>query len=375
MSNSQTGAFLEGAIVEVLGTGRTVLTERNGRFRISHLAPSEVTLEVSYTGLDPRQITVIVPGAGERAVDVALTSETYKMEAFQVSELREGNAMALTEQRNAMNVKNVVATDAFGHSRDGNVAELLVLLPGVVGTLVGNDIRTVMVRGMNANLGSVTLDGLKMANAESGGTNRNFEWDVISDEHIDAVEVIKAPTPDMEADSVGGTINLKTKSAFNFSGRRRISSTVGVSLDTAYNRILPNANFSYSGVHGADRKLGISFNWGYSEHNVGRIGTAITYPTVTTEPNYMQFYRVFDQENARIRSGGGLKLDYKLSNNTSLYVNSLVGFYNELTHRFSAARRFVVRTNAASVVPGYTDDRVEWRATANTTATLEVIAN
>ena len=149
----------------------------------------------------------------------------------------------------------------------------------------------------------------------------------------------------------------------------------GISFDTAYKRTLPNATFSYSEVLGAERKLGVSFNWGYSEHNVGRIGTALTYPTVTTEPNYMQLYRIFDQESVRVRSGGGLKLDYKLSNNTTVYVNSLVGFYNEATIRFSALRRFLVQSNAASVAPGFTDDRVEWRNTANTTATLELIGN
>lgn len=373
--NAQTGAFLEGAVVEATGANRATLTERDGRFRISGLPAGQVTLQVSYTGLDPQEVRVNVPAGGEGAVDVALTSSAYQMAAFQVSELREGNAMALTEQRNAMNVKNVVATDAFGHSRDGNVAELLVLLPGVVGNMVGNDIRSVMIRGMDSNLGSVTLDGLKMANAESGATERTFEWDVISDEHVDAVEVIKAPTPDMEADSVGGTINLKTKSAFNFSGGRRLSSSVGMSYDTAYNRSLPTANFSYSEVLGADRRLGVSFNWGYSEHNVGRIGTALTYPTVTTIPNNMLTYRVFDQESVRVRSGGGLKLDYKLSDNTTVYVNSLVGFYNEAERRFSNLRRFVVQTNAASVAAGYTDDRVVWNPTANTSAGVEIIGN
>src|SRR6185503_13152822 len=113
-----------------------------------------ITLDVSYTGLDSQRVRVVVPSGGEEVVRVDLTSETYRMEVFRVSELREGNAMALTEQRNAMNVKNVVATDAFGHSRDGNVAELLVLLPGVVGTMVGNDVRSVMVRGIDSNLGS-----------------------------------------------------------------------------------------------------------------------------------------------------------------------------------------------------------------------------
>lgn len=373
VSNLLTGAYLEGARVEIAGTGISTLTETDGEFRFQNVAPGEVGLEVTYTGLDPQIVRVSVPPSGERVVDVQLTSKAFKMETFKVSELREGNAMAITQQRNAMNVKEVVATDAFGNLRDGNPAELLILLPGVVGDYVGSDIRSVQIRGFAANLGSVTMDGSKIANAESAGTSRSFEWDVMSADHIESVEVVKAPTPDMEADSIGGNINLRSKSAFSSSDRRRISGSAGFTYEHMRKSILPNGNFAYSEVLGAKQNIGFSFNWGYSRHNVPRDGTQLTYPATTNVPNYTQLLRIFEQENIRERSGGGLKIDYKLSEQTTFNVNLLASYFNEQYHDRAMARRIVLQTNAAGIVPGYTDTRVEWRNTVNTTATQEII--
>ncbi|MGH7944814.1 MAG: TonB-dependent receptor, partial [Opitutaceae bacterium] len=296
----------------------------------------------------------------------------HQLEAYKVSELLEGNAAAITEQRNAMNVKNVAATDAFGSLRDGNVAELLVLMPGVVGEMVGNDIRTVMIRGFNANLGSVTIDGTKMGNAESGGMERNFEFDGLTADHVETVEVIKAPTPDMGADSIGGTVNMKTKNAFNFSGGRRISASAGIAYESKRDSVLPGGNFYYSEVFGEKRNFGVSLNLGYSEHSVPRDGSQITYPTNTNQPNFMQLVRLFDQLNTRTRAGGGLRLDYKLNEQTSVYGNTLLTYSMEQLENDYMGRRVVVQSNAASVAPGFTDDRVEYRPTNNTVATQEL---
>jgi iron complex outermembrane recepter protein len=371
--NLHTGAYLEGARIEIAGTGRSVLTGPDGSFRFRDLPAGEISLEVAYTGLAAERVVANVTPGTEQTLDVALRTRTVQMETFRVSELREGNAMAITQQRNAMNVKEVVATDAFGSLRDGNPAELLVLLPGVAGEWVGNDIRAVQIRGFAANLGSVTVDGSKLANAESAGTNRTFEWDVMSADHIESLEVVKAPTPDMEADSIGGNINLRTKSAFNSSDRRRITGSAGFTYEHVRGTLMPNASFAYSEVLGARRNLGLTFNWGYSKHNVPRDGTQLTYPTNTNEPNYIQLLRVFDQENIRERSGGGMKLDYKLSDRTTVHLNVLSSFFNEQYDKRAMSRRLVLQTNAAGIVPGFTDQRVEWRNTANTTATQEII--
>ena len=68
------------------------------------------------------------------------------MSPFTVSGEREGNALAITLQRQSTGIKNVVSTDALG-TLAGNPAELVARLPGVAGEAVGGDIRYVRIRG------------------------------------------------------------------------------------------------------------------------------------------------------------------------------------------------------------------------------------
>jgi len=65
--NSSTRQFLSAAEVKVIGTNVSVLTDRDGSFTLTNLAPGSYNLEISYTGLDPEKRTVNVePGRTAR---------------------------------------------------------------------------------------------------------------------------------------------------------------------------------------------------------------------------------------------------------------------------------------------------------------------
>lgn len=130
--NAATGVYLEGASITVDGTaGAGAASADAGAFRLTEIPAGRRTLTVSYPGLDARRITVDVPAGGNADVNVELTSKVYQLEAFTVSELREGEAAAIARQRTAENLKQVIATDTFGNVADANVGNMLVFLPGI----------------------------------------------------------------------------------------------------------------------------------------------------------------------------------------------------------------------------------------------------
>ncbi|MEX2045318.1 MAG: carboxypeptidase regulatory-like domain-containing protein, partial [Opitutus sp.] len=135
VTNSATRAFLEGAQVSLLGTNQEVLTERDGQFEITGVAPGEYTVVVSYTGLDTQRRTITVQPGRNVVPMIGLTADIYVLDVFNVSGEREGSAAAITAQRYAPNVKSVVATDAFGHVVDGNIGEMLKRVSGVATNL------------------------------------------------------------------------------------------------------------------------------------------------------------------------------------------------------------------------------------------------
>lgn len=60
-------------------------------------------------------------------------------------------------------------------------------------------------------MSSVTINGNRVPSAE--GDTRNVQLDLIPADMIQTIEVNKVVTPDMDADAIGGSINLVTKNS------------------------------------------------------------------------------------------------------------------------------------------------------------------
>ena len=128
--------------------------------------------------------------------------------------------------------------------------------------------RYVRIRGMHYNLNTVTLDGNRVADAASAGNTREVQFQTIGSDALERVEVVKSPTPDMDGDSIGGAVNLVSKSAFDSSPERRIRASFGViwrPFDPRETRAPRNYALSYSEVFAG--KLGVAFNVGYRVHH------------------------------------------------------------------------------------------------------------
>lgn len=346
--NEATNAPLSGALIVLESDARvTTVSGADGRFRLTNVPAGARTLVVSYTGLDTTKSEVTVPAGSSVQSTVYLTSEVYKMEAFSVSTVREGQAMSINDQRMADNVKNVVSTDAFGNVADTNLANVLTKIPGVAGVRdEGEDFR-ISVRGINPDLNSVSVDGTLLAGATTRGTDRSFEIDKVSTNSIESIEIIKSPTPDMDADSIGGKINLRTKSAFDRQGRE-FTYSLAANHHLYYERTHPSGSITYSDVLGANRRLGFAFNASYSRtfSPVSSFRAGYLNPTFTA-PALMNDFQTSEDDIQLDRIGLGLKVDYKLSDTTSLFFNSL---YNNFDDNMTQHKQRVRSTNAAQVV-------------------------
>ena len=379
--NSATNAALEGARVVLQGTGREVTTDNLGTYRFDNVPPGAAVISVSYTGLKPMEVPLTVSG-GTTLQNVGLTAEIYLMGSFVVASEREGNAKAITLQRQSDGVKNIVSADAFG-GLAGNPADLAMRLPGVEGESVGGDVRYLRIRGLHQNLSSITQDGNRLADAGSGGATREFQFTTVSSDSIERVEVTKSPTPDMDGDSIGGAVNLVTKSAFDGSLERRIRGSVGAiwRIDDSRDRARENASLSYSEVFGG--KLGVSLNLAYRPH--GSIFDLSVQghqqlPADVTGPAYQYLHRIQDVRTVRTRSGVGLKLDYKLTDEVRFFVNFQLHKHVEHSDRsqvqwqtnqaVATVTPTGLLTGTGGIIPGYTDFETAVRPVAASTIAI-----
>ena len=397
VSNGATRALLEGAAVEITPLGRRTLTDNLGRFTFDQLPAGAHPVSVTYIGLNREERLVPVAAGQQVSMTFDLGSDVYRLEQFNVTGEREGNAAALTAQRNADSVKSVVALDAYGNLSNSEAGELLIRLPGIAGSLNGEGVVSeVMVRGTNHTLNSVTIDGNKMAS--SGGMNRNFRTNSIPGAFFDTIEVTKAATPDLDADSLGGNINMKTRSPLSMKEKRRMIYRVGAKWAppfydhnpaTRNHSIHPMTSFSYQEVFdafGGDRNLGITFSLFYSENAVSAIQMTQDFAFVTTSPAYVWDYRSADIYNNRMNKSATLKIDYKFNPTFRVFLNGIYNDAHERSFEYLRTRAYTSRTVAAldaagqptgnnAILPDYTDKITRVRPVAASNFELQTDGN
>ncbi len=372
VSNSATGNLLEGARVAVPALGVAVLTDNTGLYVLPNLPAGSHELVVTYIGLDPVRANVTVAEGQRASRNFDLTTGIYQLQEFRVTGEREGGAAAITAQRNADNVKNIVAMDSYGNLPNMNAGEVAIRLPGVAGSFSDeNEISGFTVRGIGPGLNTITLDGSPMTS--QGALARSTMINNITGTMFDQLELVKGHTPDKGADSLGGTINLKSRSPLSMREKRRVSYSAAwrwappflehIPLREAH-RSHPLFNVQWQevfGILGGDRNLGISTNLFYSENAVGGYQTIRDFENTLNRPAYVWDYRTWDNYNNRKQLSLNLKADYRLSTSTKLSVNLILNDANETfrrqyqTRAYTGSQTTVPNATTTGVVPGYTD--------------------
>ncbi len=354
IENAATGQYLNNARVSIKETDLVAFTDQSGHYRLTSVPSGPLVLHVFYTGLEPRQIPLTLPPGGSITHDVnlgtggeAAGSNVVRLGRFVVAaEEMDSESIAINEQRFSPNIKNVVAAGSFGDIAEGNVGEFMKFLPGVTADFADPTILSISVRGLNSHLTSVTSDGAQMANAHYGGSTRVFQFEQVSINSISRVELTKVPTPSQPADTLGGTVNMVSKSAFerkkaHLSYRVYLSANQGDfthkkiphSFEQRRHRVLPGADFNYTLP--INNKFGVvvsalssnQFNDSYVSakvYNATAAGTGATF----AQP-YLQQHILQDSPRYTERESLSLKADWRVTPNSVLSAGAQVNkFWN-----------------------------------------------
>ena len=228
--NAANGLYLARALVSVEGTALEVLTDDFGNYLLRDVPAGPARVRVVYTGQTTLSVAVEVSPAGTTQRDLIFNESatsssrgTVRLDRFVVAgdRFRTAQEIAINEERFSVNIKNVVSSEAFGDIPEGNVGEFVKFLPGVEigygGTYTSEaDATGISVRGFGAEDTAIYIDGVPVANASPASLSRAVGLDMLSINNASRVELIKVPTPDMPANSIGGQINLVSKSAFEY---------------------------------------------------------------------------------------------------------------------------------------------------------------
>jgi len=368
VTGSSSGDFLPGANVMLDGTNYGTSSDRFGNYKIGGVPEGDYTLKVTYVGYADFSDSVTV-GSDDVMVDVSLDVDYVSMEGVNVTGLAQGQAKALSQQKSAGNIKNVVSRDQMEKFPDQNVADVLQRLPGVALESDHGEGRYVQIRGAEASLNTTTINGVKVPSPEDV---RKISLDIIPSYSLGSVEVTKAITPDMDADAIGGHVNLITKNAFDYDGQFMEAKIAG-GHRPLYGKSGSMGAFTY-GNQFMDGNLGlivsgsyefndmktdnIELEWNDKYESVSDVVDSEedeTYVIDETDGVIINDMQLKNYSLSRERVGVTTSLDYKLANNSKLYLNYISNTYTDNENRNRLRYRFDKSVDEETPGSGYSN--------------------
>ncbi|MDA9991465.1 TonB-dependent receptor [Candidatus Marinimicrobia bacterium] len=368
VTGSSSGDFLPGANVMLDGTNYGTSSDRFGNYKIGGVPEGDYTLKVTYVGYADFSDSVTV-GSDDVMVDVSLDVDYVSMEGVNVTGLAQGQAKALSQQKSAGNIKNVVSRDQMEKFPDQNVADVLQRLPGVALESDHGEGRYVQIRGAEASLNTTTINGVKVPSPEDV---RKISLDIIPSYSLGSVEVTKAITPDMDADAIGGHVNLITKNAFDYDGQFMEAKIAG-GHRPLYGKSGSMGAFTY-GNQFMDGNLGlivsgsyefndmktdnIELEWNDKYETVSNVIDSfddLTYVVDETDGVIINDMQLKNYSLSRERVGVTTSLDYKLANNSKLYLNYISNTYTDNENRNRLRYRFDKSVDEETPGSGYSN--------------------
>ncbi len=323
VKDSTTGTPLFGTNVWLKGLSLGAASDMNGKYVIQNVPPGTYDLVARYIGYESKTISVKVPPGKTVELNLLLTPVALRGKTVTVTAQAKGQQAAINQQLTSNTIINVVSSERIHQLPDANAATALSRLPGV--SLMNGD--QIVIRGVQAKYNQILLNGIELPSTDMN--NRATDLGFISSNLLSGIEVIKALTPDMDANALGGVVNLRLREAP--SGLHYDALAQGNYNST--DRVGDNYQF-WASV--SDRffndKLGVFLQGNMDRSDGGNqiasispafLGTSnnaygqATYITTTATYQYAA--------NILKNSGGSLILDYRLPNGRIVFQNTYAG--------------------------------------------------
>ncbi len=304
----------------------------DGRYRIVDIAPGQHSVVVRRQGFATDTFTVTITASQKTEHDIVLRANAVKLREIVVSaspRLNETAQAALDKQRKADNVVSVMSGDEIRALPNANAAEAAARIPGVSTERDEGEGKFVQIRGTEPRLSNVTVDGVHIPGTDQG--DRIAKLDDVPTDLLGAIEVTKTLTADMEADAIGGSVNLVTKIPEG-TPRGYLSGQLGQSALLDHRQ--GQGSGTFGGRFGQDNRLGLLLSGSYDKND--RVINDVELGW-TVADNGRSIPTEFDQRDYtyyRERYGAGGQLDYRFQDSSTAYVRGLFSLFKNWGTRY-----------------------------------------
>lgn len=340
---------LQGVKIRIAELHREAVSQRDGRFIFLDVPAGDYTLETSYIGADSVKQHITVMDKKIAKARFKLVGVSGLVENVIVIGQAAGINKALNKQRSAENIITAVSADAIGQFPDTNVSEALQRLPGLSIERDQGEGRYVRVRGMGPDFNAVTINGVGVPGPDAD--RRAVALDVIPSDLLENLIVTKTLTPDMDANSLGGNIEVQSLSAFDRDGAFWQVMTEG-SYDKNTEQTSPKfaatASKQFS-LGNNENNFGLALGMSSFKRKFGSDNVETGGEWNFDESARVKEFQQRDYQITRERSGLTLNLDYKPTANTDLYWRNLYSEYSDSEIRLANVIEFQGAVNEGEV--------------------------
>ncbi len=340
------GAVLQGAKVELQPLGRPISSDQLGEFTVSAANPGTYAVSVSYVGFAPFTSSVTVVAGQTAHVDAVLKVASGNDQVIVTADRPHGEAEAINRTLAAENILQVLPADVIVSLPNANIADALGRMASVTIERDEGEGKYVQIRGTEPRLSNTMVDGVTVPSPESGV--RQIKLDTIASDLVESVEINKTLQANIDADGIGGSVNLVTKTA----GEVPTATLYGVG---GYTPIIGGRSVDQMGGtvgkrFGANKKLGLLFGGTYDFNGRG-INDIEPSPTMSSATPHYDSIDLRDYIYYRTRWGVTASADYKLQNGSNISLRGLFSTFRNWGNKW-------VYTLNDGDVPGYSQD---WR--------------
>lgn len=327
--DAQSKETLPGANIILKGTSKGTATDLDGKFILPRMPVGEQVFVVSYMGYEKKEITIDIKADEENEVTIELEAISVEGQEVVISVQAQGQREAINQQKTSNKIVSVVSEDRIQEVPDVNAAESIGRLPGVSIQRDGGEANKIAIRGLSPKFNNISINGVRVP--ASGSTDRSVDLSLVSSSMLDGIEVFKAITPDMDADAIGGSVNLKMRTAPEefYSDFRMQGGYTALQEDYG--------NYKFVGSVGnrfLDDDFGVILNLNLDRYNRTADVFSANYSLLPNEDRGGILQQAVgnldlkERELIRSRFGGNLILDYRIPMGNIM----LNGIYNEITN-------------------------------------------
>ncbi len=317
VTDNTTGESLIGTNVSIEGTSYGTASDLNGDYVLPNIPAGTYNIKIGYIGYKGVVQSVELKSGETLELNITLEPESFMGEEVVVTAMARGQMAAMNQERASSSITNIVASDRIREVPDVNAAESIGRLPGVSLKRSGGEGNKIVVRGLSPQYTIVQIDGVRLTGVD---LDRSVGLSGITSEMLDGIELSKSLTADMDADAIGGIVNLRTRVAdkgFHFD----------VLAQGGYNSLDKNlGNYKFTAGVGNrffEDKFGVLLNVGTEQVIRSNDSFNAGYDAVPTASRgdslKSRSASIREQKAIRNRKFGSLVLDYQtdfISNST-----------------------------------------------------------